>query len=317
MKRIWFTPAFTIVALAQQTAPPSFDVASVKVAEQAQPVMGPGGSFRTVMRGCRKPDPGMVNCSSATMKNLLMQAYGVKNYQVEGPAWIDSDTYDLMAKIPAGVAPEQVPAMLQALLAERFKVVIRKETRSLPAYELSIAKGGPKLKEVDPAEVAAFNELQQQRAKNGDSAVPPPPPPPPGGPGAPRPMPMGSMSMMMSSNGARTLRGKMTMPQLINTLSNQTGRPVVDSTGLKGTYEIELSFMGDENDPMMAQMRAMAPPPGAAGPGGDQRSGADANAPIATLTQAVQATLGLKLESKKMPLDMIILESANKVPTEN
>jgi uncharacterized protein (TIGR03435 family) len=308
------------------TAPPAFEVASVKVAEppQGQMVGGGGMVFRTA-GGCRKPDPGMVNCTGATMKQLLIQAYDVKSYQIQGPAWIDSERYDLMAKIPEGVTADQVPAMLQALLAERFKVALHKETRSLPAYELTVAKGGIKMKEVDQAEVDAAKAAAAERAARGPGALPPPPPPG-GGPGRGGPMPIGAISISMSSSGARTLRGKMTVAQLCNMLVNQLARPIFDSTDLKGTYEIDLTYLSDDSDAASSQFRSLAVSGGggAAAVGGTAGGGADAssahqeaNTPTATLTQAFQQTLGLKLEPKKAPVDMIVIESANKVPTEN
>src|ERR1035437_6944903 len=155
MTRCLLIPALAFAAFAQQATPPAFEVASVKVSDPNPP--SPGGTMVRMGRGCRRPDPGLVNCNNATLKMLLAQAYEVKNYQIEGPAWLDSGGYDLVAKIPEGVPVQQVPAMLQALLKERFQVVFHKETRSLQAFELNIAKGGPKLKEVDPAEVAAYN----------------------------------------------------------------------------------------------------------------------------------------------------------------
>jgi uncharacterized protein (TIGR03435 family) len=243
---------------------------------------------------------------------LLIRAYDVKAYQIDGPAWINSDAYDLMAKVPEGVAADKVPAMLQALLAERFGVKIHRETRVLPAYELGIAKGGPKLKEVDPAKLQLLPEP--------GSALPPPPP---GGPGhGPPPLsslPTGAMMMMVNSNGARMVRGNITIEQLVSQLTNSLNRPVIDSTGLKGTYEIELSYLGDENDGMGRMMANMPPPPGggdAIGRGEPSRQ-QDANTPTATLPQALQQSLGLKLEPKKLPIEMIVVDSANKVPTEN
>jgi uncharacterized protein (TIGR03435 family) len=325
-------------AWAQQAAPPpAFEVASVKVAEQPQAQMVGGGGmvYRAVRAmGCRKPDPGLVNCTSATMKQLLMQAYDVKSYQIQGPAWLDTERFDLMAKIPEGVPVDQVPVMLQALLADRFKVTLHKETKSLPAYELTVAKGGPKLTEVDPAEVAAAAAAAAERAAGGAAALPPPPSSADAAklaaamaagraPGR-GPLPAGAFQMMMSSSGARTIRGKMTIAQLANTLTGQVGRPIFDATGLKGTYDIELTYLGDENDAMGSQMRSLAAAAGAAAGAGAATGGdspgprqQEVNTPTATLTQAFQQSLGLKLEAKKMPVDLIVVDSANKVPTEN
>ena len=304
-------PVLACAAFARQATPPAFEVASVKVANPNPPsITLPSGTVRPALRGCRRPNPGTVNCTSATLKQILLQAYEIKTYQLEGPAWLDSDTYDVMAKVPEGVPVEKIPAMLQALLAERFKVVLHKETRSLPAYDLTTAKGGPKLKEVDPAEVAKA----AQSAGGDGNATPPPPPPPPGAAGgSPR---LGTMTVRLSSNGAREVRSKMTMTQLANMLSNNLSRPVVDMTDLKGTYNIELTYLANESDSLQSQLRAATPPAGMAG-GDAAHQGVDANTPIATIFQALQQSLGLKLDAKKSPVEILIVESANKVPTEN
>ena len=126
-------------AAAQQAgAPPRFEVASVKVAWQNTRTPGTG----ELQRGCNRPPPGMVRCVNATLKQMLMLAYGVKDYQIEGSAWIDSNGYNLMAKVPAGAPAAQVSAMLQALLEERFAVKLHKETKMLPAYELTVGRTG-------------------------------------------------------------------------------------------------------------------------------------------------------------------------------
>jgi uncharacterized protein (TIGR03435 family) len=300
---------FACAAWAQQALPPVFEVASVKVAEPFTPGIGRGPG---VMRGCGKPDPAMVHCNGVTLKTLVMRAYDVKTYQVQGPDWIGTESYDVMAKVPEGVPADKVPAMLQALLAERFGVKLHKETRILPAYELGVAKGGPKLKEIDTAKLPGMPE----------PGAGPSPPEGRRGPPSVSSMPAGAMMIMFNSNGARTFRGNMTMAQLTNYFTNSLDRPVFDNTGLKGTYEIELSYLADGTDGMglgMAGGPGPEPGPAAAATGGrgDAAGPQDANAPIATLFQAVQQTLGLKLDPKKAPVDMIVVDSANKVPTDN
>ena len=134
-------------------------------------------------------------------------------------------------------------------------------------------------------------------------------------------MSLGTFSTSFSTSGARTVRGKMTMAVLVNMLSNQVSRPVLDQTELKGTYEIEFSYMADESDPTLALLRASVPQSGGAtGSGGASGGGAaapDLDAPIATIFQALQQSLGLKLEAKKSNIEVVVLDSANKVPTEN
>ena len=131
-------------------------------------------------------------------------------------------------------------------------------------------------------------------------------------------MPLGALTIMFNSNGARTYRGKMNMEQLVNMLSNQLSRPVVDKTGLKGTYEIELTYLVDESDPTQMQIRSSMAAAGVGGAGGDAaHPAADASTPIATVFQALQQSLGLKLDAKKAPLEILVIDSANKAPTEN
>jgi uncharacterized protein (TIGR03435 family) len=290
----------TCAAIAQPAQAPAFEVASLKVS-------APIGTAR-VRIGCPPPDPGILRCDNVPLRALLVQAYGVKNYQIEGPAWIDTEHYDLNARIPEGVPKEQIPAMLQALLLERFQISLHKDTRPLPVYELSVAKGGPRLKEVDPAGL-----------DKPDAAGRRPAPPPPGGAGyvgATTVMSAigrgaGGARMEMDVNGATVLSGKMRIAQLINLLSRAVDRPILDSTGLTGTYDIELTYLAG-NSPVLTELRARAD---AMGAGAETRQ-PDAAAPIATVFQAVK-TLGLALDAKKSPTEMIVIDSANKVPTEN
>ena len=73
-----------------------------------------------------------------------MRAYELKNYQIAGPAWLDSERYEIAAKIPAGAGKSEVALMLRTLLAERFRLVAHRETRELPIYAMVVAKNGPK-----------------------------------------------------------------------------------------------------------------------------------------------------------------------------
>jgi uncharacterized protein (TIGR03435 family) len=104
----------------------------------------------------------------------------------------------------------------------------------------------------------------------------------------------------------------MNMTQLTAMLTNETSRPVIDKTDLKGTYEIELSYLSDPTSASAFALRAGSP----AGPD-PARPQTDTDTPIATIFQAVQQTLGLKLEARKLPIDVVLVDSANKVPTEN
>ncbi len=337
------------MAFGQNTEPrPSFEVASVKVAEAPKPD-AQGRMF--IMRGCRggpgTNEPGQLTCTNTPLRQLVITAYGLKNYQVEGPAWLDTDGYDIAAKVPAGTTKEQYNLMLQSLLAERFKVAVHRETKSMQVYALSIGKGGPKLKEVDAATLEAAKVAAAAAPAPGRGGQLPLPPPPPGGTTAitfsttmgtgSGGMAMGGgsgmpsmakgltprMSMRMSGNGSmqRSLYGYLTITQLVTSLANALDRPVTDLTELTATYDIDLTWVPDGNDtsmPMMGQVRAMAAGM-VGGGGGDAGRPADpASEPGGfNLPQALQASLGLKLEQRKAPAEVLIVDHADKIPTEN
>jgi uncharacterized protein (TIGR03435 family) len=289
---------------------PAFEVASVKVSPPP-----PNGVMMFRVGGLRDTaDPSRVNYQHVTLKALVAHAYGVKDYQVEGPQWLDSEQYDVMATLPEGAGKDQVPLMLQRLLAERFHLTLHKESKPLNVYTLSVAKGGPKLKEVDPGKLPP--------APAPGSAPPlPPPPPPPGGGLMPRggPMPAGAMRMMMTPNG-RQLTGNITIERLCTMLTNFMDRPVIDLTELKGTYEFDLAWSPNEAEKMgggMGPAMIMAGPPPPSAAAGQPGSDNGANDPGQPLAQVLQANYGLKLEAKKNPADILVIDRAEKVPTEN
>lgn len=289
---------------------PAFEVASVKVS----PPPPPGVVTIRMGGGPDSTDPGRITYTGVTLKPLIAKAYGVKEYQVEGPQWLDNERYDIIATIPKGADKEQVGLMMQRLLAERFKLTVHHDQKPLAVYTLSVAKGGPKLTDVDPAAPLPPNPP-------GSPAAPPPPPPPPGSSTsamARAPIPPGAMRMMMGPNN-RHITGNATIARLCEMLSNLTDRPVLDLTELTGTYAFDLSWTPDENEraggkfgSAMAMVRATSDsPPAGAQPGPDS-----ANDPGPTLPQAF-LTYGLKLEARRNPADIIVVDHAEKVPTEN
>src|ERR1700720_191302 len=103
--------------------PPSLEVASIKSA--APPV---SGKLMVRMGG----DPGRADYNNVSLRDIIRQAYGVKDYQISGPDWMNSARFDIVAKLPDGAPRDQVPMMWQTLLAERFKLQIHRETKELP-----------------------------------------------------------------------------------------------------------------------------------------------------------------------------------------
>jgi uncharacterized protein (TIGR03435 family) len=192
--------------------------------------------------------------------------------------------------------------MLQSLLEERFQLKFHRETREQPIYTLTVAKDGSKLKSVE----APPRPVPGQAPATPPS---PPPPPPPGG-GLPANFtPPPGMIMMMPGGIAGSA---MTIAQLINVISGQLGRPVVDKTELKGFYDVRLQF-APESAPGGGPLGFAGPggpgAPPAAPPGASDPSGP-------SIFTAVQEQLGLRLESTKGPVEVIVIDSVQK-PTEN
>src|SRR5580658_6614238 len=92
-------------------------------------------------------DPVRIQYRYLTLKTLLMTAFNVKTYRISGPAWIDTERFDIVATLPPGAAKDQLAVMLQNLPAERFKIALHRETKELPMYSLTLAKSGPKMKQ--------------------------------------------------------------------------------------------------------------------------------------------------------------------------
>jgi uncharacterized protein (TIGR03435 family) len=278
---------------------PQFEVASVKPSTPSS-----DGRIRIMNRGGPgTSDPGQVTYTSITLKNLLTIAYGVKNYQVSGPGWLDTERYDITAKMAPETTKEQFALMLQNLIAERFKLTLHRETKDLPLYELAVAKGGPKLKPwiADP------------NAPAPPEPGGPPGPPPTGKDGKPI-VPPGATMIMFSNGRMQMMTKKQSLPRLADMLANQLGRPVIDKTGLMGDYDYTLEFSpeGLSSGPFGAPLPP-PPPPGAGAPAGP--AGGDQEAP--SLLTAVQEQLGLRLDSKKGPLDLLVIDRADKTPVEN
>ena len=135
---------FASVAGFSQTLParPEFEVASVR------PSAPPTDRVNIGMH----VDGARVSCTYLSLKDYIRIAHRVKDYQVTGPEWLASERFDIAATLPAGAAREQVPEMLQALLAERFQVKLHRDMKEFPVYSLTLAKGGLRMKEspLDP-----------------------------------------------------------------------------------------------------------------------------------------------------------------------
>jgi len=277
-------------ALAEQ--PLSFEVASVKASTQPD---WAHGVRSTQSGGPGTPDPGRWTCDHMPLDSLLLTAYKLQAFQLSAPAWMQSEYYAITAKVPAGATRDGFRTMLQNLLTERFQMKIRRESKEVAGYELVVAKGGVRLKESAPL-------------KEGEPEVPPPPASRPritlGDDGYPVVPPGLNLAMTLGFR-ARTQAVRQTTDMLAQFLSSLVDRPVANATGLTGKYDYSIFYIhhGPGSPPMPAPGTTPVNP--AADPSGP------------TIFKAIQDQLGLRLEPKKVAVDFLTVERAEKAPVEN
>jgi uncharacterized protein (TIGR03435 family) len=305
-----------------------FEVASVKLSVAPSgngpirpgPKGGPGGG-----------DPGRVTYTFSTIRDLMGEAYSVKHSQISGgPSWLDSERFDIVAKVPEGATKEQVKVMLQNLLAERFQLTLHRETKELPIYALVVGAKGPKLKDSPITDALPASDSLPKAGGRGEAGVQAAGPPPPlrsslrnlkiGPDGCPEMPPMtagrsGNFMMIMTPKGECMISRGVTTDGLAVQLSNRLDRAVIDQTGLKGKYDMRLrydpsSMTGGRGGPKDALDAA---PPGG-NPG--NRISSDGDTPP-SIFNALQEQLGLKLEARKGPVDLLVIDHVQKRPTQN
>jgi uncharacterized protein (TIGR03435 family) len=276
---------------AQETANLKFEVASVKP--------NTSGSGATSIGG---PNPNRFNAVNAPVRMLLRSAFRLQDFQIiGGPGWMSTDRFDIEARAEGlkpgdpcfgpDCPPGPLQIMLQNLLTDRFQLKTHRETREVSTYELTVVKSGFKLKEVPPP------------SPREPGATPPPPPPAPAG-GLPAARP-GSIMMGRGQLAA----GAAPFANLVSVLSQVLGRPVVDKTGITGFYDFTLTWT-----PAPAEGGGPPSPLGPGVPGGAQPLPVDPAGP--SIFTAIQEQWGLKLDSTKGPVDVLVVDSVSK-PTEN
>jgi uncharacterized protein (TIGR03435 family) len=256
--------------------PLSFEAASVKPSAAKNPGIG-----------IRRQPGGRLDTFNTPVKLLITFAYQVQDYQLSGgPGWISSDRFDIVAKFP-GDPPAIVPGSgadhmmlaMRTLLADRFKLVVHKETRQLDTYALSLVRPGQPGPALKPASgdcsPAAF------AARRGG---------PPPAPGTPFPV------CGMQQGPGRIRFGGFPLSLFATGISNRLGRATVDHTGLAGNWDFELTFAAE------------VPPAGALPPGVDPPA-VDPNAP--DLFTAVREQLGIKIDSTKGPVEVLVIDSVS------
>jgi uncharacterized protein (TIGR03435 family) len=279
-----------------QTLParPEFEVASIK------PSARPGAE--QVHVGVQI-DGAQVHFSYLSLMDYIQMAYRVKAHQVVGPDWLASERFEIAATLPAGAAREQVAEMMQALLADRFQLKMHRDSKEFPVYALVVGKGGLKMKE-SPADADTADGSDANGGGRGAVNVSAT-----GGRGGVS-VNLGNGSYYSFANN-RFEAKKLTMAALADSLTRYLDRPVVDLTELKGNYDFVLEVSPEDYRAMLIRSAIAA---GVVLPPEALRAleGVADN----SLFTAVQA-LGLKLEQRKAPLEVLMIDHMEKAPTAN
>jgi uncharacterized protein (TIGR03435 family) len=295
--KLGFLMALLLIVLLAVRTPGVAQVADSEIRFKSASVKPAGpfvlGTDDRVRGGPGTDDPGRFIFPRATLTNLLIRAYNVPADQISGPAWFNNGAayaYSIAATLPAGTTKDQFRLMLQNLLAERFHLRLHHETQTRPRYALEVASGGPNLKEWAPVTNAAPFKMSYTMPISGGTA----------------PIRM----TFRASMGFFCQR----LGYLINQSNGTPDGPqprVVDETGLAGTYEFTLEFVGTTLPP--GGMLIVPPADAARAP-----TASDKVEGLPDIFGAVEKQLGLKLvRIKDVSLDVLVVDNADKVPTKH
>ena len=279
MRRLIATVALAALfpSVVEAQAALTFDAASVKVVPPGAPTARVAGSGPPWREGS-----GRLHQPAITMKNLLIEAFGVREFQIAGPGWIESDRFVIDAVMPSTTTREQLRVMMQNLLADRFKLAAHRELREQSVYVLTIAKNGPKLQGVEKGATLP--------APKGDE-------PEFDADGFPNPIYFakgrGGTTDFQINGRSRITGQQASMKDLTDALMRRLGRLVTDQTNLTGKYDLVLNFSG-------VSLSASA-----------------ADNPMPDLFQALQSELGLELEARKGPVQTVVVDHLERIPTGN
>ena len=264
-----------------------FEVASIRPAAQQIQQMNIGLHV----------DGAQVRGTSLPLRDYIVLAYRLKPSQVTGPDWITSQRFDIAAKLPDGASQDQFRDMLQTLLTDRFQMKTHRDTKEFPVYVLGIAKSGLKMTELPPDPGAGDSVNSPVNISGG------------GGGGKASIDLGGGSSFTLGQNGFEVK--KLTMSGFAEMLTRFTDRPVVDMTDLKGRYDFTLELSPEDRTATLVRAAVTA---GVALP--PQALALLDNGSNASLISSLQK-LGLTFEARKAPLEVLVIDSIQKTPTEN
>lgn len=222
-------------------------------------------------------DPGRWWRSNVTLGSLLVQAFNIQGHAIAGPDWLNSTRYEIVAKVPAGASREDVRLMLQKLIAERFGLTFHREQKEMTGQALVTAKNGPKLNASSDSPAAIHGRDGFEDLPQGVA------------PGVIRVDSVGSVR--------RVAAGAMSMAQFADYLAGQSDFPVVDLTELRGKYDIVLYYS--------RPLPISATPP---------------TTPVENrieLVSALREQLGLELQTRKVRVDLLVIDHIEQTPSAN
>lgn len=271
----------------QSDSHPAFEVASIKRGVSAVGPMDP-------VSVSYKPGGRMI-ATNAPLRLLIQFAYAVHDSPhsqplrasqvVGGPAWIDSEGYNIEAKPEANTDQKRAWLMLQTLLADRFRLKLHRETRELPVYDLTARNGGIKLPPAKEANCVSFQPGMTPRSIPGS-------------------VDCGYAPLMLTPTGLRMNGRKLHMADLVRELALTLGRPVMDKTGFTGEFDLHLNYTDD----------SLTKSPGSATE--DASGNRPPGEPNLSIVFAAMQQLGLKLEPAKGPVEVLVVDHAER-PTAN
>jgi uncharacterized protein (TIGR03435 family) len=229
-----------------------------------------------------------------SLKDYIVMAYQTRLNQIAGPDWLGTERFDIAAKLPEGTSQADVPSMLQSLLMDRFQMKMHREMKEFPVYVLEVAKTGPKLTPTGDADPNAGGPLNIAAGGNAAGVA------------------------ISFGNGAHLTLGeksletkKLTMDVFADMLGRFLDRPVLNRTNLAGTYDLTLDLTPEDRIVMLIRSAV------AAGVVLPPQALALLDAGSSDSLSTSLRKMGLSLEARREPLEVLVIDQIQKTPTEN